>query len=402
MVEEHDRVEARVAELMGTINLATAALVDVIADVVERDTWGTAGGIRTAEHWVQWQCGVSPARAANLVQMARRQHEFPTTHELFAAGQLTEDTMAAVARRAPAERDHEIADLAGRLLYSQVDRLLSTLPKPPKPEAEPVPSRCDFGVTDDRWVLRANLSLDEGALVEKALTAARSEVFFERHPDATIEGRSDVTWADGLVRAADAALRGVGREKYRPAHRNQVVMHFDVTDRTARFHLGDVVPDSVRRYFTCDADIRAMFEGYGELLAITERQQTVSNRMRTFIEQRDGGCRVPGCQQKRWLHIHHLVHWEDGGPTTSCNLCALCPTHHRLHHAGLLEIRGDPSTIDGLRFYDQRGREITVNPPSPPTDPLHPPPQPYAHPSGERLNWYWFDWLPLDRANDTN
>lgn len=199
----------------------------------------------------------------------------------------------------------------------------------------------DFGVDGDRWKLRANLSLDEGALVEKALAASRSEVFFARHPQAEHENRCDasVTWVDGLVRAADLALRAIGHDEHRrPADRYQVWLHFDVTDRTARFHLGSTVPDSIRRYIACDADVRAVIHGNGVLAAFSSRLRTVDDRMRAFIEHRDRGCRVPGCTQARWLHIHHIVHWKDGGRTESSNLCALCPLHHGLHHLGLLEI----------------------------------------------------------------
>ena len=250
--------------------------------------------------------------------------------------------------------------------------------------------------------MHANLSLDEGALVEKALTAGRSQVFFERHPDAEHEARRGVTWADGLVRAAELALRGFGSDKARPADRYQVLLHIDVTDRVANLHLGEVVPDSIRRYLACDADVRALIEGNEVLAAISSRLRTVDDKMRAFIEQPDGGCRVPGCTQKRWLHIHHLQHWEDGGRTESCNLCALCPLHHRLHHLGLLEIRGDPNTSDGLRFFDRHGREISVRPKSSPQLAHDPPPRRYVHPSGERINWYWFNWRDLERERDRN
>ena len=395
LAEVHDRVEARVAELMGTINLATAELVGVLADVVENETWSLAGGIRSAEHWVAWQCGVSPGRAAALVQTARRLHELPSTTALFEAGQLSEDSMATIARRAPAERDAEIATVAPHLLHSQLARMLKGLPRPKEPDSEPVASTVDFGVDGDRWRMSVNLPLDEGALVEKAMTAARSEVFHERHPEAEQETRdASVTWVDGLLRAAELALRAVGGPATRrPADRYQVLLHIDVTDRTANFHLGSIVPDSIRRYIACDADVRALIEGNDVLAAMSSRLRTVDDRMRAFVENRDGGCRVPGCTQARWLHIHHIVHWEDGGRTESCNLCALCPLHHRLHHLGLLDIRGNPDTIDGLRFFDERGSRDRrpINHPARPT-PAPPPPQPYEHPSGEHIDWRWFAW----------
>src|SRR5207248_6282693 len=133
LVEAHDRVEARVAEIMGTLNAATAALVRTIGEVLEHDTWTTAAGIKSPEHWVTWQCGVSHARAEALVRVARRRSELPKSAALFDAGQITEDVMAAIARRGCAERDVEIAEQAHRLLYSQVDRMLRTMPQPERP-----------------------------------------------------------------------------------------------------------------------------------------------------------------------------------------------------------------------------------------------------------------------------
>ena len=393
LVEAHDRVEARISELMGTINTATAELVELIAGVIENETWGTAGGIRSVEHWVTWQCGVSHRRAVDLVRMARRRDELPEVSKLFRSGQLSEDSMATIARRAPAERDEEIAAFAPALLHAQLRTLLRSLPKPDDGTPEPPPSSVEFGVDGERWILRANLAPDEGALVEKALTSARSQVFREHHPDAEQEyrGGSEVTWVDGLLRSAELSLHAVTGDGRRPADRYQVVLHVDPTDRRANLHLGEVVPDSIRRYLSCDADVRAMIENNEILAAISSRLRTVDDRMRLFIENRDGGCRVPGCEQKRWLHVHHIVHWEDGGRTESRNLCALCPMHHRLHHLGLLQIEGNPNRHGGLRFFDQHGRPIAARPPAVPSEAAVPS-TPYTHPSGEPVNWHWFEW----------
>jgi Domain of unknown function (DUF222) len=402
LVETHDRVEARIAELMGAVNVATAELVALIADVLENETWATAGGIKSPEHWVTWQCGVSHAHAQSLVQMARRRAELPKTFELFDSGQVTEDVMSTVARRASAARDTEVAERLPHLLHSQVDRMLRTLPQfaPVTPPAEERPSTVQFGQrADGRWVLHANLALDEGAVVEQALKIARSAVFFERHPDAASEVRSaDVTWADGLVRAAELALRQsavVGGREHRPGDRFQVWVHMDADDLRAKLHAGESLPDWLGRCITCDADVRATIESNGALREITRKFHTVDDKLRAFVEERDGGCCVPGCEQKRWLHIHHVVHWEHGGPTAPSNLCALCPMHHRLHHRGLLEIRGRPGAAGGLRFFTDKGREIAALPRSsisePPLGTVR-----YLHPPGGRVDWFWMNWNSLD------
>src|SRR3954451_3116831 len=139
LVEAHDRAEARVAELMGTINTATAELVRLIAEVDAAETWGVAGGITSMQHWVTWQCGVSSARANAWVASARRLAELPEVAAVFDEGQLSEESMALVARHVPSMRDSEVAPLARQMLHSQLARLVRTMPKP-EPDAEPAAS----------------------------------------------------------------------------------------------------------------------------------------------------------------------------------------------------------------------------------------------------------------------
>src|SRR5688572_8523366 len=68
--------ERRTVALMGTINLATADLVRVIAEVDAADGW-LGHGIRSLEHWVQWKAGVSERRSQDLVRIARRIDDLP-------------------------------------------------------------------------------------------------------------------------------------------------------------------------------------------------------------------------------------------------------------------------------------------------------------------------------------
>jgi len=48
---------------------------------------------------------------------------------------------------------------------------------------------------------------------------------------------------------------------------------------------------------------------------------------------RDGGCAFPGCTVPIWhCDVHHIIPWQESGPTNLGNVVALCRTHH-----GLLE-----------------------------------------------------------------
>jgi hypothetical protein len=54
-------------------------------------------------------------------------------------------------------------------------------------------------------------------------------------------------------------------------------------------------------------------------------------------------CTFPGCENKRFLTCHHIVHWIKGGRTDLDNLITVCTSHHALiHKAGW-----DVKLVDG-------------------------------------------------------
>ena len=65
-----------------------------------------------------------------------------------------------------------------------------------------------------------------------------------------------------------------------------------------------------------------------------------------------------GCNETHHLEVHHIIHWEDGGPTDTWNLIAVCPRHHRMHHRGELGIHGNADLADGISFTNRHGRPI--------------------------------------------
>src|SRR3546814_14139578 len=82
---------------------------------------------------------------------SRRVDELPLCVGLFREGRLTEDSMAMIASKAPGGRDGELADLAPKLLNSQLRRILAHLPEN-KPGEKPAPQRqARFGYRPDGW-----------------------------------------------------------------------------------------------------------------------------------------------------------------------------------------------------------------------------------------------------------
>jgi hypothetical protein len=162
---------------------------------------------------------------------------------------------------------------------------------------------------------------------------------------------------------ADVARRPHGQH-------TTVVVHVDLESRIAALHLGPLLPDSDRQYLTCDATCEVWFERDGQPIGAGRATRQISRRLRRALEYRDRTCVVPGCEATRGLHAHHLVHWEDGGTTDLDNLVLLCPYHHRLHHRGIITIRGPAPQ---LVVTDSAGRQLSARslarpPTKPPPD----------------------------------
>jgi hypothetical protein len=400
-------LERSVQEVCGQLNVAHARLVELVAEVIETGAWQGVG-LRSPAHWLAWQTGLSSARANEIVQIATRRAELPATVAAFDAGQLAVDQVAAVAKRAPAWADREVAELARHATVAQLRSVLAgyvfdddiaTGEPDHSPDTPPADQdRCSFH-TDERGRFHLSATGDTagGAILDAALNEARDALF--------TAGHRDVTWWDALVELAQRSL-----DTLPAAHRDRfrVYLHVDITDPAAtitRFTTGTTVPSAIRDHLLCDATVQPVWVRDNIPIGVGRTTRVIPDRTRRIVTHRDRGrCQVPGCTA-RHVEIHHIIHWTtDQGPTETWNLICLCPHHHRLHHRGELHITGNADHPETLRFSDARGSPIRpCGRPIPPTGPLPQPHRPYHHPTGERLNGKWLYFNPPPKhPPDTN
>jgi hypothetical protein len=389
---------------LGTANASAAVLVEAIARNLEADMWEREE-CRSPEHWLAVRCGVSTARAHRLVRIARRIHEFPRVARLFAQGQVTEDHLDVIALHAHASHDLDL-EIAGCCTVGQLRRFIATLPVPdPEPvedddedngddddaAAKAAANRAAFGWGDDgRFRGGFDLDAELGSLVDQALRSGRRTAYRDRHgvdagDDADLAA---ITAVDALEIVARGALDALDPSTARggsPSPRHQVFVHLDADDPDrARINLGPLLPRSVRDQILCDAELRAVLWRGGRPVGLGRKHRVADTLLRKLIEDRDGGCRVPGCDRRGYLHIHHLVHWPDGGPTDPHNLVALCTEHHRQVHTGRLRLVGNPET-DDFDVVDRHGRPLPRPAPGPP-GPAPATAEPYTGPHRERFD----------------
>jgi hypothetical protein len=394
------------SELAGQRNAIDGRMVDIVAEL-ERDGLCGATGARSITSLVAWKTGITPNNAETVVAVARRAEEFPLCVEGLREGRLSLDQVGVIAERAADGSDAHYAELAAVATVTQLRTAVKLEPKPeppvdpdPETEAEPVvpePKRSFTKVEhDDCTTYQITLP---------RLEAAKFDAGMRSHQEALIAAwkrdREDADGASeqappfpntvdafmGLIEAgwdADVAARPHGQH-------TTVVVHLDLDkdgEKTvAALHLGPVLTDAERRYLTCDATCEVWFERHGQPMGAGRSARTVNRRLRRALERRDRCCAVPGCGATRGLHAHHIVHWEDGGPTELDNMVLLCPYHHRLHHKGGITITGPAHQ---LKVTDATGREL--QPGSLARPPTTPPPNvpPYRGPTGERADWWWY------------
>jgi hypothetical protein len=420
-VDRQEAVEAELAELCGMANAIHGRMVELVGEALDEQLWD-GQGIHSPEHWLGWKTSMTAASVKAVVALARRRRELPLTTAALAEGSLSLAQAAPIARHVPGSWEASVMDFAPHATVSQLQRSLSRYgfdpdPQPaPDPDAgpdepakptktTPIADRREWAMgqhDDGSWWLRGRLPADEGAVVAEAIKAARDDLYRQACKGLP-EGapRPKVTLVDGLLAVAEASLRA-GQATFPTSDRYRIYTHLEAGpegDNQLSLHLGHALPDHLRRLHTCDATTVPVLERDGTPVNLGREQHIVPRRIRRLIEHRDRGCAVPGCPATRGLDIHHIIHWEDGGPTDTHNLVALCRRHHRLHHLERLQIWGNadhPDHPDGIRFADHHGRHLepTGTPASPDLDQGIQPAvaragiavEPYTHPSGERLD----------------
>lgn len=381
-----DTIEADLAPIAGVLNVAHSQLVEKTVVALERGGWSGAG-IHTSVQWLTIQMGLSTPRAKQVVAVAERIAQYPTLRAAFAAGELAFDQVYVVATRAPAWADAKVTEFARYATVPQLRRVIRDEyfdddPDEPEPEAKQSGDRCSFGWDDDgRFSLNARGEADGGAIVEDALNEARDALFHNGH--------EDVTWWDALVEVCRRSQSTASPER---RERFKTYAHYDVDTGRAQLTNGVVLPAAVRDYLLCDGQIQPVWERDNIPFGVGRSQRIVPDRTRRIVEFRDQGCGVPGCTSQH-VEIHHIIHWDKGGPTETWNLVSLCPRHHKLHHKGLLGISGNADVPGGVVYTDHDGRPLDQH--GKPRVPTGPPPEPeigYRHPTGERLQRRWVHW----------
>lgn len=369
-----------------------ADLVLLLAEFDRAEGW-RAFGSKHCVAWMNMELDICPSLARDTLRVGHALAELRQLTALYRSGRLGWSKVRALTRVATVDNEHALAATALDMSAGDVARMVSQYRwkrSLSDIDAENEADRIRHERRGLSWstrgdgniVVRLTLPPESAAqflrCVERAEESLLDEEQAERSesPEGGLLRTATQRRADAVIAMAESSLSadasGTGS-----AERFQVVVHVDAEvlaeDTCGHAHSPGSssappavdLPLPVRAFIqgsgaitaataqrlSCDSSLVTVISERGEPLSIGRKTRTWPEPMLRALRARDECCQFPGCTATRWLHAHHIVHWAQGGETSTSNGCMLCPDcHRRVHEDGWQITRLDQ---DGLGQTDE-------------------------------------------------
>ncbi len=356
-------IEALVTEictLAGHMNAAHHRFLVLIAEFDRRKGWADEGS-QSCAHWLNWKCGIAMGAAREKVRVARSLDNLPKISAAMASGKLSYSKVRELTRVGDAGNEDYLLMIAENGTATHVEKLVRTYrhcqeaEELSREQRQRQNRRVNYRYDDDgSLILTCHLPAEAGAMFMRALDIAVEALPVQPEVPAAASSSTasrrevepfSTRRADALALVAESFLAHDLLE-LPGADRQQIVVH--VAAETLRTRVagccevehGPSIPAETARRFSCDASVITLVEDeQGEPLNLGRKTRVVSAPLRRLLAARDKGCRFPGCSNARYIDMHHIRHWANGGETKPSNLVSLCRFHHRAVHEGGFEVQ---------------------------------------------------------------
>ena len=111
---------------------------------------------------------------------------------------------------------------------------------------------------------------------------------------------------------------------------------------------GETLPQSVLERLACMSTITGVIFENGEPIWVGRDHRHATEAQIKALIARDRHCTGCAAAPER-CEVHHIIPWQDDGPTDIDSLCLACPNcHHNIHDHGWIVIK----TKDGFKIID--------------------------------------------------
>ena len=337
----------RLEERLGLVGRCDARLAGVrtetIAALAARD-----GEARAAEV-LRGDLKQSRGGAKREIQFAGRLADLPGTAEALADGAITPQHARAIADASAhtpvdetvllAAAEKEPADVFGHTVRDHVNERSAGEDLEERRRRQRAQREANIKrQSDGMYKLFGTFDPVAGARIETALAAMANKLWHAN------DVKNRATPAQRYADALEALITRQGADKPQRATL-VIVADYDLVAgqlRDARLIDGTPLAPSELLRLALDANILpALFDTKGQPLWLGNKYRHANTAQRIALAVRDGGCAVCGASNS-FCQAHHVIWWENGGPTDIDNLCLLCgDCHHKqIHELGAQLTRG--------------------------------------------------------------
>ena len=366
------------------IDTHRAELIRLLVEFDEHKGWSESGA-RNCADWANAHLGIAKSTVYEFLRVGKELKTLPIISALFRGGELSWSKTKVLTRVADADNERDLAHVALSATVCDVERICREF-RWPKLEAESGDPETGQTATDLRaeqqlnnrsltWqeqndgsiLIRVTLPPEKAQVVLKSLEHCENELY-EANSDCDEPVTSTQRRADAMVEVAERSLQYAGTD-VRRSDRYQVILHVENSPSvpSVKNPLPAKVPwiegvgpiaDSVASRISCDASVVSILTQDGEPLNVGRKTRTWPTGIWRAIMSRDRHCQFPGCSEHRYLEIHHIQHWANGGDTSVDNGICLCQHHHTLVHESGYRI--ERNTIETNNQASDKNFGVTI------------------------------------------
>jgi len=194
-IAELERLGDEIAELSAHLDAATAPLLELIREFDARGGWNN--GFRSCAAWLSWRIGLAPGAAREKVRVARALGTLPRLAQALARGELSYSKVRELTRVATPETEEPLLAVGRAGTAEHVERIVRGWRRVDRKAEAREASRSHarralhvYQDEDGMVVIRGRLEPETGAVLVRALEAAREALYPKAHSGDVPAGTS--------------------------------------------------------------------------------------------------------------------------------------------------------------------------------------------------------------------
>ena len=338
---------------------ADGKVVVLLGEASRRQAYRDVGATST-EAWATEHFGVSTPTARAYARVGEKAWDLPHLVGSLCAGDVSFDKVRAVADVATPESDEGLCAQAKRCSVRELADVART-----SAIATSTPSSARS--EHERRYLRFNEAFRTVSMQLPPESFAETRACLEARA-RNVPSDGETPWDQRLCDAFVEMIRSSGGQStttsapspyFMVVHVPLEALTDESSDLAGELERDGLISTEAVQQIACDATIAiGVDDDVGHTMYEGRARRFPSDAQRREVMRRDRHCRFPGCTNRTFTNVHHIIPWKPGGRTDLDNLALLCLHHHHVVHSKGWEMSGNANEEEQAADKDGVDEEI--------------------------------------------